>query len=91
MERRRPKPPSLKAPLSASSVEMMDFAMFHLMFHTNRVQETYIVSPSLETASPACRRFSTSGFFSEFAMNSLVLFTLKDPELNAVCNGTADI
>ena len=71
--KRRPGTPWLEAPLSASSVEMMDFAMFHLMSNTIRVRETYtkytrrcLVSPTLETTSPACRRFSTSGFSVSF-------------------------
>ena len=41
MGRRRPGTSWLEAPLSASSVEMMDFAMFHLMSNTTRVRETY--------------------------------------------------
>ena len=52
---------------SASSVEMMDFNLFHLMSHNNRVRETYtehakrcLISPTPETTSPACRRFSAS-------------------------------
>ena len=65
MGRRRPKPPSLKAPLSASSVEMMDFAMFHLMFHTNRVQETYYEK------APKVPRVSYTG--DSFASTSSVL------------------
>ena len=64
--RRRPRPPLLEAPLSASSVEMMDFNLFHLLSDNNRVRETYtehakrcLISP---TTSPARRRFSSSGF-----------------------------
>ena len=51
-----------------TAVEMLDFTMIHMMSLANRVQETYteharrcLVSPTLETTSPACRRFSTSG------------------------------
>ena len=78
------------------------------MSHTTRVRETYtedarrcLVSPALETISPACQRFSTSGFFREMANSRgcdefserlhIVLFTLRDPELNAVYNATADV
>ena len=49
--------------------ELMVFDVIHLMSNTIRVRETYtkyarrfLVSPTLETTSPACRRFSTSGF-----------------------------
>ena len=72
---------------------MMDFAMFHLMFHTIRVQVTYtehtpkcLVSPTLETTSPACPRFSPKCLFCEMPNSSscdefseglqIVLFTL---------------
>ena len=82
--------------------------MFRLISNTNRVRETYpeharrcLVSPTLETTSPACRRFSPSGFSVRYpkaavAMNSpsasrLSSFTLRDPEFNAVYNATADV
>ena len=86
---------------------MLVFTMFLMMSHTNRVRETYtedtrrcLVSPTLEIMSPACHRFSTSGFSERcptaaVAMNSpslqIVLFTLTDPELNAVYNASADV
>ena len=65
-----------------TAVEILDFTMFLFMSHTNRVQGTCteharrcLVSPSLETTSPACRRFSPSGFSVRYptaaiAMNS---------------------
>ena len=47
-----------------------DFTGIHLMSHTNRIlrylhrvhARRRLVSPTLETTSPACHRFSTSGF-----------------------------
>ena len=60
-----------------------------------------LVSPTLETISPACHRFSTSGFFREMPNShsfdefserlQIDLFTLGDPELNAVYSTTADV
>ena len=59
------------------------------------------VSPTLETTSPACRRFSNMWFFGEMPNSrigdefserlQIVLFTPWDPELNAVYNATADV
>ena len=86
----------------------MDFTMIHLMSNIDRVPMTYteharkcLVSPTLETTSPARRRFSTSGFFGEMPNSrscdefserlQTVLFTLRDPELNAVYNANADV
>ena len=74
----------------------------------HRVRETYsvhsrrrLVSPTLETTSPASSRFSTSVFFREMPNSrrcdgfsehlQIVLFTLGDPELNVVYNATADV
>ena len=63
-----------RAPLTRSSTfrfKCGDDGFHHvsLMFHTIRVRETYteharrcLVSPTLETTSPARRRFSSSGF-----------------------------
>ena len=80
--------------------------MIHLMSNTIRVRETYteharrcLVSPALETTSPACRRPSdlfgempNSNSCDEFSERlQIVLFTLGDPELNAVYNATADV
>ena len=59
------------------------------------------MSPTLETISPACHRFSTSVFFGEMPNShscdefserlQIDLFTLGDPELDAVYNTTADV
>ena len=98
----------MEAPLSTSSVEMMVFAMIHLMFNTNRVRETCneharkcLVSHTMETTSPACRRFSTSCLFREMPNSSscvefserlqIVLFTLRYTVLNSVYHATADV
>ena len=105
---RRPRPPGLEAPLSASSVEMMDFTKIHLMSHNNRVREIYteharrsLVSPTVETTSPALlsvlnkwllREMPYSRSCDEFSERlQIVLFTLRDPELNAVYNASADV
>ena len=108
MEKRRPRPPWLEAPLSACSVEMMDFNMIPSCPTPFDARETYtkharrcFVSPTRETTSPACHRFSISGF-SERCPNSrscdvfseclqIVLFTLGIPEFIAVYNATADV
>ena len=85
MGRRRRRPPCLATPLSASSVEMMDFIRIHWMNHTNRVRETYtkharrcLVPPTLESTSPACRRFSTSGFGGRCPTAAIALSSEKE-------------
>ena len=60
-----PRAALTRSSTSASSVEMMDFNLFHLMFHNNRVRETYTEHAKrclTETTSPARRQFSPSGF-----------------------------
>ena len=53
------------------------------------------MSPTLETTSPACHRFSrrcpTAAVFDEFSERlQIVLFTIRDP-LNALYSGIADV
>ena len=91
-----------KATMTRSSIFRYKCGDDHLMSHTNRVRETYTVharrcpvSP-LETTSPACYRFSfremlNSRRFDDFSEHvQIVLVTLRDPELNADYNATAD-
>ena len=76
--------------VSASSVEMMEFTKIHLMSHTNRVRETYneharrcLVSPTLETTSPACYRFSTCGFSVRCSTASVAMISPSASRLSS--------
>ena len=61
--------------------------MIHLMSNTNRVRETYT-----EHVKWFFGEMPNSSSCDEFSVRlQIVLFTLGDPELNAVYNGTADV
>ena len=85
---------------------MMRFTRFHLMFHTIRVQETYTVhtqrSPCLllwrqlrqhvvGSHQAALQMPNSRGCDDFFERLQIVLFALRDRELNAVYNATADV